>query len=266
MSTMTHLFDAEGQRALEVALHARPLLAFDFDGTLAPIVARPDDARVAVPVARRLDALTRVRPVAVVTGRSVVDVAQRLGFTPQFIVGNHGAEDPVRGAAQVTGQRTAQVPELDASALDDLRRQLVARAPELTEAGVQVEEKRFSLALHYRLAPDQDLALACIDRLLASMGPGLRSFGGKCVVNVVLAAAPDKGDAVVSLVQRAGCGVAIFVGDDLNDEPVFARAAPGWLTVRVGRGEADSRAAYFLSSHSEVETLLDAMLRALGLP
>jgi trehalose 6-phosphate phosphatase len=254
MTTMTHLFGAEGRRALETAVRARPLLAFDFDGTLAPIVARPDDARVAAPVARRLDALTRLRPVAIVTGRSAVDVAQRLGFTPQYIVGNHGAEDP------------AQTSELDASALNDLRAQLVAGAAELNEAGVQVEDKRFSLALHYRLARDQDHALACIQALLARLDPSLRTFGGKCVVNVVLAAAPDKSDAVVSLLRRAGCDVAIFVGDDLNDEPVFARAPPDWLTVRVGRGEADSRAAFFLGEHSEVEVLLDAMLRALGPP
>jgi trehalose 6-phosphate phosphatase len=93
--------------------------------------------------------------------------------------------------------------------------------------------------------------------------PGLRTFGGKCVVNVVLADAPDKGDAVVSLVRRAGCGAAVFVGDDVNDEAVFARAQPNWLTVRVGRGDAQSRAEFFLSGQSEVETLLDTMLDVL---
>ncbi|HEX4596570.1 MAG TPA: trehalose-phosphatase [Burkholderiaceae bacterium] len=254
MSTMLPLFGPAGRRALEAALRSQPLLAFDFDGTLAPIVARPDDARVAADVSRRLDALARLRPVAVVTGRSVDDVAQRLGFAPQFIIGNHGAEDPARPSG------------LDASALQGLRAQLAARAAELREAGVQLEDKRLSLALHYRLAPNRHRARALIRTLLAQLAPPLRSFGGKCVINVVPAAAPDKGDAVVSLVQRAGCSVAIFVGDDLNDEPVFARARPDWLTVRVGRSVADSRAAFFLSGHSEVQVLLDEMLRALGQP
>jgi trehalose 6-phosphate phosphatase len=251
---MKPLFDREGMHALDVVLRARPLLAFDFDGTLAPLVERPDDARVPAEVSLCLDRLAQLRPVAVVTGRSVADVSRRLGFSPRFIVGNHGAEDSGRSV------------QLDASCLDGLRADLSAHAAELAAAGVQVEDKRFSLALHYRLARDQDRALACIQTLLAGLDPRLRPFGGKSVVNVVLAGAPDKGDAVASLVQRAGCGVAVFVGDDVNDEAVFARALPNWLTVRVGRDDPESRAGFFLSDHSEVERMLNAMLAVLLAP
>ena len=245
---MKHVFDPEGRRALAAVLQAQPLLAFDFDGTLAPIVQRPDDARVPPEVSQRVDALSRLRPVAVVTGRLVADVSRRLGFSPQFVVGNHGAEDPGR------------VRGLDVSALDGLRAQLAAHGPELYAAGVQVEDKRWSLALHYRLAPDRARAVARINALLAQLDPSLRTFGGKCVINVVLASAPDKGDAVASLVRRAGCGAAVFVGDDVNDEAVFARALPGWLTVRVGRDDKQSRAGFFLDGHAQMEALLDRML------
>ncbi len=251
---MEDLFSPEGRSALKAALRARPLLAFDFDGTLAPIVERPDDARVEIGVSQRLDSLCRLRPVAVVTGRTVGDVARRLGFSPQFLVGNHGAEDP------------GQVRGLDVSALDGLRARLAAHAAELYAAGVQVEDKRFSLALHYRLAHDRARALARIDALLVQLDPSLRTFGGKCVVNVVLASAPDKGDAVASLVRRAGCGAAVFVGDDVNDEAVFARAHARWLTVRVGRDEPQSRAGFFLDGHAEMEALLDLMLDHLRAP
>ena len=245
---MKHVFDPEGRRALAAALQAQPLLAFDFDGTLAPIVQRPDDARVPAEVSERLDALSRLRPVAVVTGRLVADVSRRLGFSPQFVVGNHGAEDPGR------------VRGLDVSALDGLRAHLAAHGAELYAAGVQVEDKRLSLALHYRLAPDRARAVARIKALLAHLDPSLRTFGGKCVINVVLASAPDKGDAVASLVRRAGCGSAVFVGDDVNDEAVFARALPSWLTVRVGRDDPASRAGFFLDGQAQMEALLDQML------
>jgi trehalose 6-phosphate phosphatase len=251
---MRHLFEAEGRRALEAALRAQPLLAFDFDGTLAPIVERPDDAHVAAEVAERLDRLGRLRPVAVVTGRSVADVSGRLGFSPRFIVGNHGAEDPARD------------PGLEASLLDGLRTRLAGHAAGLGAAGIQVEDKRFSLALHYRLAADRRRAVARIRSVLRGLDPGLRTFGGKYVVNVVLASAPDKGDAVASLVRRAACGAAVFVGDDVNDEAVFERALPNWLTVRVGRDDPATRASFFLSDHSEMGALLDAMLSALRAP
>ena len=56
---MKHLFSPDGRHALEDVLQHQPLLAFDFDGTLAPIVARPDDARVPVPLARRLAQLAQ---------------------------------------------------------------------------------------------------------------------------------------------------------------------------------------------------------------
>lgn len=245
---MKHLFGTEGRRALEAALRARPLLAFDFDGTLAPIVARPEDAHVPAAVSTRLARLARLRPLAIVTGRAVDDVAQRLGFTPEFIVGNHGAEDIELDRG------------FDAAPLDAVRARIVAGAHELSAAGVQAEDKRYSLTLHYRRARDQGLAIALIDRVLGDLGPALRRFGGKCVVNVVVADAPDKGDAVVSLVRRAGCGAAVFVGDDVNDEAVFVRAGPAWLTVRIGRDDPQSRAAFFLDSYAEVAVLLEDML------
>jgi len=81
------------------------------------------------------------------------------------------------------------------------------------------------------------------------------------VVNVVLAGAPDKGEAVVSLVQRTGCTSVVFVGGRFERRGVFARASPNWVTVRVGRDEPRSRAGFFLDSHAEVEALLDVMPR-----
>lgn len=248
---MEYLFEAAGRQALQTTLGARPLLAFDFDGTLAPIVQRPDDARVAPALSARLDRLARLRPVAVITGRSVADVAGRLGFAPRYIVGNHGAEDPEQPA------------NADGSRLDGLRARLAAHANALREACVRIEDKRLSLALHYRDAPDPGRAVACIEDVLAGLDPGLTVFGGKYVINAVLSGAPDKADAVASLVRRAGCDSTVFVGDDVNDEGVFERALPGWLTVRVGRDDPRSHAGFFLGSHLEVERLLDEMLALL---
>ncbi len=249
---MMHLLCHSGCLALSAALRGRPLLAFDFDGTLAPIVLRPEEARVPAAIARRLERLARYRPLAIITGRTVADVKRRLDFLPQFIVGNHGAEDPGRSVA------------LDTAPLDALRMRIRERDAELSSAGVLLEDKRFSLALHYRLAPDPFLALKRIGAISANPEAGLRAFGGKAVVNVVLQDAPDKGDAVASLVERADCDSAIFVGDDVGDEAVFERALPNWLTVRVGVDDETSRARFYLNGYEEMEAFLDAALRVLG--
>ena len=246
--SMRHLFSAEGEAALVATVARRPLLAFDFDGTLAPIVARPDDARVPATVERRLERLGRPLPLAIVSGRRVDDIRARLSFTPKYIIGNHGAEDPWL-------PETGSIPLLDA-----IRDRLAVEAASLRGAGITVEDKRQSIALHYRRSRQRARALELVTRVAKTLPAGLRAFGGKLVMNIVVEGARDKASAVASLVERSGADAAIFLGDDVNDEPVFARAAPDWLTVKVGRDGPASLAMYYLDDLGEVASFLERIL------
>lgn len=252
---MKLLFSDEGQAALQQTLQRHPLLAFDFDGTLAPIVARPQDAAVPAAVALQLRQLRGHFPIAVVSGRRIADMQHRLGFEPHFLVGNHGAEDP-----------SLPPQEHLATALTPLRQRLQQATLDLQQAGVLVEDKHYSIALHYRLAVNQELAQATIHRVLANsqtkpalLPEALHIFGGKKVVNVMSALAPNKADAIARLAQRQGSDVVVFVGDDINDEPVFERNEPGWLTIKVGLDNARSKAQFFLVSIQEIGALLNAI-------
>ena len=251
---MRHLFGPGGLRVLAAFVRDDPLLAFDFDGTLAPIVSHPDRARVSKPVARELERLSLALPVAVISGRRVADVLPRLGFVPRFVVGNHGAEDPGDPAS-------AHWP----SRFDGLRERLARAAQRLTGAGVWVEDKGHSLALHFRQAPDAAVATDRINEVLVDLDPSLRCFGGKLVVNVVCAEAPDKADSLAALMARADAHSALFGGDDVNDEVVFARHHRHWLCVRVGRDDPQSQADFFLDRSSEMRALL-ARIRQLRVP
>ena len=222
-------------------------MAFDFDGTLTPIVEHPDDARISAAVATRLAALAARLPVAILTGRAIADVRGRLGFAPRFVIGNHGAEDELDPAAAA----------LHAAALDGLRGALQARKADLLAAGVLIEDKGQSIALHYRHAPERSRALALIDDVLLPQRESLRVFAGKMVVNAMQAGVPDKALALHGLVARCGAGTAFFAGDDVNDEPVFASAPDHWLTLRVGRDGPGSRARFCLEGPEEMIMLLD---------
>ena len=248
------LLGPQGIAALTALVRAPALFAFDFDGTLAPIRPRPDDVHVSATIALRLEKLARARPVAIVTGRQIADVRERLGFTPSWIIGNHGAEDDgdPEAAARAHG------------ALDALRERLRAREDGLVGAGVLVEDKGQSLALHFRTAPDRAVASALIEEVLAGFTSTLHVFGGKLVYNAVAADAPDKAVAVQRLIERAGAHAAFFAGDDVNDEPVFAAARPDWVTVRIGCERRESAARWCVDGPHEMAGVLDRILALIG--
>jgi trehalose 6-phosphate phosphatase len=257
---MQHLFTPQGEAAIAAVMRRRPVLGFDFDGTLAPIVAHPDDARIPAPVAERLQALAALRPVVVVSGRAVDDLRRRLGFAPRHIVGNHGADDPgAMGAAAHAAAGAAHV-----HALQPLRDHLGRHAAELHAQGITLEDKGASIALHYRRAQAPTLARALLRRLLEAPPAGVRVFAGKRVFNAVASDAPDKAHAMRDLVQRCGGDCALFCGDDVNDEPVFEQAPADWLTVRVGRARGGSQARFYIDGPRQIVGLLERALRAPG--
>jgi trehalose 6-phosphate phosphatase len=223
------------------------LVALDYDGTLAPIAPRPQDARMPASTRALLARVAKRRPVIVLTGRSRRDALQLLDGVPVLeVIGSHGLETPGTAVTRVL------------SRVGQWRAQLVQRLQAL--AGVSIEDKRYSLSVHYRHAPDP----AARELIGAAAGEleGARVFGGKKVVNVVPADAPDKGIALLAACQRLGCDQAIFVGDDDTDEAAFAAGRPGQVfTIRVGQNAA-SAATHYLRAQDEIDELLALLLDA----
>jgi len=242
---MRHILAAPQRELLAQLAWSNVLLGFDYDGTLAPIVADPARAELRAETRRLLAQLAELYPCVVVSGRAVRDVQRRLaGIALRAVVGNHGLE-PWR-------------------ATDELER-LVARwrarlAPFVAELpGVELEDKTYSLALHYRRSRQKKAARAGIRRMLRELGE-VRVIGGKQVVNVLPLGAPHKGVALERERDRLGCDTAFFLGDDETDEDVFALDRPGRLvTVRVGAARA-SQAAYCVKSQHEVDALLARLI------
>ena len=240
---------SQGLPAVRGLAGRRSALVFDLDVALAPIVLNRGDARVPASTAMRLRSLSARWPIAVLTGRSVQDAKKRLGFEPHALFGNHGAE------------RHGSVARHCGRTLDPVRAALANRAAEIQQIGIELEDKGLSLALHYRRSLDPEAACVALDELLHSHRPGLRIEQGHCVVNLMPANAPDKGDALRSLLDEWSLECALVVGDDSNDEPAFVVAPAGSVSVRIGPATRPTTAQFGLELQTEVDALLDLLLR-----
>jgi trehalose 6-phosphate phosphatase len=232
-------------RAQEATLLAfaqeRVLIAFDFDGTLAPIVRDPKAAAMRARTARLLAEVARLYPCAVLSGRARADVMAKVDGIPlRAVFGNHGMEPSpnLRTWRKQVARWHAQI----AAALPPI-------------PGVAIENKGVSLAIHYRQARARkavhELVLEAVECLR-----GIRIVEGKMVVNILPAGAPNKGSSLISLRNRLRCNSAIYVGDDDNDEDVFALAGhERLLGIRVGHSRR-SQASYFLLGQSSIDLLL----------
>ena len=239
---MRHLLSREGDEVLVQLAWSRVLVAFDFDGTLAPIVANRENVQMRARTSELLARVCHLYPCAVISGRSKSDVSVRIGAAPvKYVVGNHGLEP---GASLDEFEKEiAQVRAVLEGTIADV-------------AGVDLEDKRYSLAFHYRRSRNKRLARSTILAAVETLPVRMRVVPGKLVVNVVPERAPNKGDALLELRTMEQADTALYVGDDVTDEDVFELDQPGrLLTVRVGESRA-SAAAYFLRDQKEMDRLL----------
>lgn len=227
---------------------ANVLLAFDFDGTLAPIADRPSGARMRASTRQLLVAVSRLYPVIVISGRARADLARRVGRVPVWhLTGNHGLEP--------WGMHH-DYPPLVRGWVRELRREMA------DEPGVLVEDKQYSLTVHYRAVPTaRKRAVVARARRVARVLGGVRLVGGKDALSFVPLEAPHKGVALERARRLLACECAIYVGDDDTDEDAFSAASPDrLLAIRVGRSQR-SAAPYYLTTQSEVDDLLGTLIR-----
>ncbi|MDQ1701009.1 MAG: trehalose 6-phosphate phosphatase [Frankiaceae bacterium] len=199
----------------------RAVLASDFDGTLAPIVARPEDAR---PAAGAIDALARLAAVVgrlvIVTGRPVDSVREIAGLTgrPELagvtVLGHYGLE------RWDVGADTVDRPDPDPG-LDVVRQELPALLAGLP--GAVIEDKQHSVAVHTRSASDPAAAFAALLPPLRDLAAraGLEAVEGRYVVEL-RPGGLDKGSTLLAFAAEARASCVAFMGDDLGDLPAFA--------------------------------------------
>ncbi|MBO9602475.1 MAG: trehalose-phosphatase [Novosphingobium sp.] len=224
-------------------------LFLDFDGTLVEIAPTPDAILVPRELAGQLEAMAGRNEgrLALVSGRSVEDVAGHLGPASIALAGSHGLER-FRADGSALEPRPATLPPGVAEAVRDF----VKRRP-----GLAYEAKSHGAALHYRAAPQLEAAvLAFAEKLAAEHGLAVKR--GKCVAELVPRGA-DKAAAVRAFMgEKAFHGaLPIFIGDDVTDEDGFRAATElGGFGIIVGE-RLSALARYRLATPAEVHQWLE---------
>lgn len=253
MNGMTDIFSSDGLKLLQACVKPDMLCLFDFDGTLAPLVDEPTQALLPHSVQHSLNRLQKLVKVGIVTGRSQSDLLSRLEFNPHYLVGNHGLE-----GLPGWELRAAEFMTICAAWRDHLARLLEA----IDDDGIQLEDKRYSLSLHYRHARHPSQAMQELRCLFAQLTPPPRIIAGKFVWSLLPPGAGDKGLAVEHLIELAQAPRTLYVGDDVTDEDVFALRRDDLISVRVGF-DAHSAAKFFIPDKQTIVALLNQLLACL---
>lgn len=243
---------AELRRAImQIARTPRLLVACDYDGTLAPITEKPDEAR---PLAESVGALRSLAALhetttAVISGRALRDLATLSRLPAEVhLVGSHGSEFDIGFVHELDGEARALHRRVEAEL-----ELIVDGAP-----GAALEVKPASIAVHVRRASREDAA-RIVDEV--HNGPctwdGVSTTDGKEVVELSVVQT-NKGSALGTLRHQAGSTAAFFIGDDVTDEKAFEQLTGPDLGIKVGEG--DSLAHYRVADTEQVATVLAFLL------
>jgi len=209
---------------------ATTALLLDVDGTLIDLALRPHEARVPDELCRTLRQLNEQTggAVALVSGRPIRDIDALFAPLVLSATGGHGAEMRVMSGGEVQRETT---PSLDEA--------LRARIRTLADGRVLVEDKGYSLAVHFRLAPEKEAEIrAALEAERAALPPGtVETLDGKAMIEFKRTGL-DKGTGVRALMQHAPFAGRrpIFIGDDVTDEHAAAVMAEfGGTAYAVGR-------------------------------
>jgi len=238
---------------------SRRLAVFlDYDGTLTPIVPHPEDAHLSTRMRNILRRLAQNCTVAVVSGRDLADVRQRVELEQLVYAGSHGFDILVpNGLRQENPEAKQHEP-----ALNQAEAKLRERTTDLP--GTQIERKKFSIAIHFRNVDTHHLAqVESIVDTVAAEYPTLRKSHGKKIFELQPDLDWHKGRAVLWLLHTLQLNqpdvLPLYLGDDLTDEDAFQALQGRGVGIVVRDEPRPTAASYALTNSAEVGDFLELL-------
>jgi len=252
------------KNSLKALLEGKSVYLFlDFDGTLAPIVNKPGKAILPKKTKEILKGLAESAgfKIAIVSGRTARDVEKRVGLKNVIYVGNHGFEI-IGPKIRLRRRLPLRYRRVIGRIKNDLARGL------FSFGGVLIEDKGFSLAVHYRMARKGDIS--AIKKIFNSIvlpyvrRNWIKVNPGKMIAEIKPGTSWNKGSAVLwllSKLKKASKGakaLPIYIGDDVTDEDAFMALENKGITVMVGKPKR-SKASFYLRGTEDVARFLNAL-------
>ena len=238
----------------------RPAVFLDYDGTLTPIVSQPEKALLSDSMRQALQSLVMQAPVAILSGRDLDDVRQRVNISAIVYAGSHGFD-----IAGPRGLRKELATEF-LPRLDIVEKEIGEQLTGIP--GARLERKRFSIAAHYRNVNESDVPK--VERAVSEVAARhreLRKMDGKKVHELLPDIDWDKGKAVLWLLENLGLERAkvrpIYIGDDRTDEDAFRALEKSGVGILVSEEPRPTAARYSLKDPAEVERFLRELVATL---
>ncbi|MBM4432503.1 MAG: trehalose-phosphatase [Chloroflexi bacterium] len=265
---MEHLLSVWPKIAERLKATKYILLLTDYDGTLTPIVERPELADMQERTKQVLQSLAQQHRfrIGILSGRALAEIKEKVGISGIVYAGNHGLEIEGPGVNFANPQAEEAKPILR------VLYQVLSKNLE-TIKGVLVEDKGLTLSVHYRMVDESkaEEVKKIIDRYVgvAQAAGQVRITTGKKVYEVRPAVAWDKGKTIKFLMKKYGKGsikgdmLAMYFGDDVSDEDGFKviEECENGISVFVGGPNSESAARYFLKSPAEMTEFLALLLK-----
>lgn len=246
---MKYLLAPENIKLFKTFLTNDAVFGFDFDGTLAPLVDNRDMARMSPETERLLENFTKIAKVAIITGRGIKDIEYLMNVKPHYLIGNHGSE------GLLEGEESIKIINKNSSFQAYL---LNTYSAQLAKHSIEIEDKKYSLSLHYRKSRDVQETEKFLSQIVRDLDAVI--IPGKFVLNILPHGTLNKGDAFTSIMYKEKVSSGFYIGDDVTDEDVFIIKDPKILTVRVGESHS-SQASYFIKDQSEINILLEHLCK-----
>lgn len=261
---MDYLFDKWDGIKNELS-NKKIFLFLDFDGTLTPIEKSPERAVLSKPMKALLARLSKKKSIniSIISGRALKDVKAKVGLNNIVYVGNHGFEiegPKIKYRVPTSIKYRKALKEIKAN----LGRNLS------TIEGVILEDKGFSLSVHFRLVRKTLVAKVKTIVLKTVMAYAQKNTiairPGKMVLEIMPPFEWDKGKVALWLLARQKFLmknkpiIPVYIGDDITDEDAFSALKNKGITIRVGKS-AGSGAEFYLKNTGEVFQFLQKILR-----